>query len=96
MATQTKADPKLAAPSERQREALLATNGGRTIKVDDVQGRKKITVLTRSGQPVKEQPKLDRAALERCAALDWLNATRNGDATVYTLSADGMKAKRRK
>ncbi len=89
MATGTKvAAPKQPVPTEKQRAVLDALKGGRTVKIEDVGGKKKLTVLGPSGKPVKEQPKLDRSAVEACEKKGWVSGGKVTD--------EGTKAKRRK
>lgn len=87
-------------PTEKQKAVLDALKGGRTIKIEEIAGKRKLTVLGPTGKPAKEQPKLDRAAVESCHKKTWLTA--NGGSTgtdsefTYAISEEGIKAKRRK
>ncbi len=92
MSTGTKkaATPKPPVPTEKQRAVLDALKGGRSVQVTEANGKKKLTVLGPTGKPVKEQPKLDRSALEACEKKGWVTAG------TGQLTDEGKKAKNRK
>jgi len=91
---------KVVVPTDKQRAVLDALKGGRSIKVTEANGKKTLTVLGPTGKPIKEQPKLDRGAVEAAAKKGWLSnsaGSANGVFTAeYKITDEGTKAKRLK
>lgn len=92
----TKAAPKVVVPTDKQRAVLDALKGGRSIKVTEANGKKTLAVLGPTGKPVKEQPKLDRGAVEAAAKKGWLSLGTDSGQDEYKITDEGTKAKRRK
>lgn len=82
--------PKTVTPTEKQRAVLDALTGGRVVKIAEENGKKKVVLTTAKGTPVKDAPKLDRAAIESCQKKGWVS----GDGDGITLTDAGKKAKR--
>lgn len=61
------------AASPKQKLVLDALAGGRTVKVEDVSGKKKVVVRTPSGNLPDKAPKLDREAVEACVKYGWVD-----------------------
>jgi hypothetical protein len=89
VATATKT-PKAAIPTEKQRAVLEALNGGRAVKITEANGKKSVMLVTASGKPVKDAPKLDRGAIESCQKKGWVCESSG------TITDDGKKAKKAK
>lgn len=96
-----KSTPKTPVPTDKQRAVLDACKGGRAVAVTATGGKKTVGVVGPTGKPVKDHPKLDRAAVERCVALGWVAASGgqgepDGSTTAYKITETGAAAKRRK
>lgn len=91
MATATKKPtPKSAIPTDKQRAVLDALSGGRAVKVTDDGKKKTVSLVTASGKPVKDAPKLDRGAIESCQKKGWVCGS------AGTITDEGKKAKKAK
>lgn len=89
MASSTKA-PKVQVPTDKQRAVLDALTGGRAVKITDDGKKKTVSLVTASGKPVKDAPKLDRGAIESCQKKGWVCSS------AGTITDDGKKAKKAK
>jgi len=79
--------PKAVVPTDKQLAVLDALGNGRKISVEtNDKGKKSVTLLTSTGKPVKDAPKLDRVAIETCQKRGWISEG--------VLSEEGKKAKK--
>ncbi len=69
MATATKT------ASVKQKAVLDALSGGRKVSIGtNAKGQKTVVLATKTGKPVADAPKLDRAAVEAAIKYGWVNA----------------------
>lgn len=66
-------------PSPKQTEVLNALSAGRLVKVEDTTRGRKVALVTPSGKPVKDAPRLDADAVEACRRYGWVGE--NGQVT---------------
>lgn len=75
--------------SPKQKEVLDSLKGGRLVKIENVNGKKKVVLTTASGKAVNGAPKLDRAAVEACQKYGWVSG-------VGAITESGTAAKKPK
>jgi len=91
---------KVAKPTDKQRQLLKALAGARRVAVITTNGKKKTSIETFKGKPVKVDFPVDRATVESCEKKGWLTLHRftedggTGGVDHYTLTDAGAEAKK--
>lgn len=83
------ATTKAKIPSVKQVAVLEALTPNRRAEVTETNGRKSVALVTLTGKPAKNAPKIDRAALEACQTYGWVgeNGLRTSDGVLALKAA---------